>query len=122
MPSPSHATGAPDPLEQWERGAHAGARRLIYGMLAGAQIFYAGSVVVTGVVKLILWWYAAHNRRLLEPETTDAQIRAVTMRGFVTPAVFLISIPFALVHPAIPIVLWISTAMIYGLARLLFRR
>ena len=93
-----------------------------YGMLAGAQIFYAGSVVVTGVVKLILWWYAAHNRRLLEPETTDAQIRAVTVRGFVTPAVFLISIPFALVHPAIPIVLWISTAMIYGLARLLFRR
>ncbi|MCA9705820.1 MAG: response regulator [Myxococcales bacterium] len=52
MPSPSHATGAPDPLEQWERGAHAGARRLIYGMLAGACVVMAPLQVVEGHVSM----------------------------------------------------------------------
>lgn len=92
-----------------------------YGTQISAQIFYAGSVVVTGLVKLILWWYASHNRRLLEPVTTAAQIRAISSRGLVTPLVFLISIPFAFVHPAAPIILWISSGVIYGLIRLLVR-
>ncbi len=92
-----------------------------YGTLASAQIFYAGSVVVTGVIKLILWAYAARGHRLLETETTDTQIRAVTLRGVITPLVFLISIPFAFVHFAAPIVLWCATGIVYALVRLLWR-
>lgn len=92
-----------------------------YGTTAGAQIFYAGSVVVTGGVKLILWAYAARERRLLEGEITAAQIRAVAVRGVITPLVFLISIPFAFVHFSVPIVLWCSTGVVYWLIRLIWR-
>ncbi|MCB0113623.1 MAG: DUF1211 domain-containing protein [Caldilineaceae bacterium] len=91
-----------------------------YGTTAGAQIFYAASVVVTGAVKLILWAYAARGRRLLEEETTRAQIRAVTVRGVITPLVFLISIPFAFVHYSLPIVIWCATGLVYPAVRLIW--
>jgi uncharacterized membrane protein len=92
-----------------------------HGTQMAAQIFYACSIVVTGAAKLLLWGYAAQHRRLLKASTTAAQIRAVTRRGLVTPAVFLISIPFAWIHPAAPIVIWCSAGIVYALALMLFR-
>ena len=48
--------------------------------------------------------------RAVSPE----RLRVLTRRGLVTPLVFLISIPFAFVHFSIPILLWVSTVVVYN--------
>ena len=89
-----------------------------YGLHTVAQIFYAASITVTGITKTILWLYASHKGRLLRPDVTAAQIRDVTLRSYVTPLVFLLSIPFAFLHPAAPIIVWsVAPFILTGLIR-----
>lgn len=88
-----------------------------YGDQPSAQVFYAISVGVTGLMKLILWWYASHNHRLVDPELSSQEIRQIALRGAIVPATFLLSIPFAYVHPLIPIALWCSTPLVSALMR-----
>ncbi|MCW5854272.1 MAG: DUF1211 domain-containing protein [Anaerolineae bacterium] len=64
-----------------------------------AIVFYAASVGVTGLVRALLWWYAASGYRLLDPKTDPAIVRLETERGLVTPLVFFASIlivPFSI--------------------------
>ncbi|MCE7984436.1 MAG: DUF1211 domain-containing protein [Caldilinea sp. CFX5] len=86
-----------------------------YGNHAAAQIFYAGSVVLTGVAHLMLWWYVAYHQYLLA-ETVDTDLlRQKTRRALVTPVVFLLSIPTTAFGPIVPVVLWVLTPLLYWL-------
>lgn len=86
-----------------------------YGNHAFAQIFYAGSVVLTGAVNLLLWQYVAHHPYLLDERVDVRLVRQKTLHGLVTPVVFLISIPVTAFGPVAPVVLWVLTPPFYWL-------
>jgi uncharacterized membrane protein len=72
-------------------------------------IFYALSVSLAGFLATLLWWYVSRNR-LIDPHLTQSQIRRETLRGLVVPAIFLLSIPIALVNPDLAMFSWILIA------------
>jgi hypothetical protein len=45
-----------------------------------------------------MWWYAAHNRRLVDQDIQDHLIRYILMRTFVTPIIFLTSIAISFIN------------------------
>src|SRR3954447_11839145 len=68
-----------------------------YGNHSQAVILYALSVATTGLLATVLWHYATSNHRLVDPDLSLRLIRFYTLRTFSTTAVFLLSIPIALV-------------------------
>jgi uncharacterized membrane protein len=68
-------------------------------------LFYAGAMALAGIASASLWRYAAHARLLVE--TIDSRtIRYMGHRSLVTPAAFLLSIPFAFVDPRVAQAFW----------------
>lgn len=85
-----------------------------YGFHQPAQIFYALSVSVTGFAKVLVWWYASHDRRLVDSNLDAHTIRQVTMRGLIVPVVFLLSVPFTWFGPVLPMAIWLATPFAAG--------
>jgi TMEM175 potassium channel family protein len=67
-----------------------------YGDQPFAIIFYDGVQILTALLKLGLWLYAAGGRRLIAPAVPAAVIRYNTYRSAIAPVVFLLSIGIAL--------------------------
>lgn len=76
---------------------------------------YAGNIILAGIMLNLTWNYAL-SHGLVAPETTRQQCRQITIRQYVTPVVFLISIMVEYLFPKvvlgpytllmIPLVLW----------------
>lgn len=84
-----------------------------YEFSRSAQIFFAMTVVMTGVAKIALWLYASHHHRLIPATMTDQEIRRTTWRSVLTPLAFFLSIPFALLGPTFPIIIWAITPLLH---------
>jgi uncharacterized membrane protein len=67
-----------------------------YGNLPFAVCFYAASVAIAGLMSTLIWLYATYQYRLVDPALDPQVIRYNTIRGLVSVAVFLASIPVAL--------------------------
>lgn len=76
-----------------------------------ATIFYALSMVVTGLVSALLWWYASGERRhLLVAPLTAAELQANRLRSLAAPTVFLVSIAITLWNDDAAKLSWIVLA------------
>ncbi len=75
-----------------------------------AVIFYSACMAAAGLGELMIWVYAAHVKDLLAPGTSRATRRYVTLRLIRTPAVFLVSIPVAVISPSLGAYCWILIA------------
>jgi uncharacterized membrane protein len=84
-----------------------------------AAIFYASVLALTGLVETGLWVYVSKGHRLIAGDLSARDIRMGTMGGLITPVVFLMSIPLALLSPYMATILWF---LIYPLIWLLMRR
>jgi uncharacterized membrane protein len=80
------------------------------GLSAVAVIFYSACMTAAGLGELMVWVYAAHVKDMLVPGTSRATRRYVTLRLIRTPAVFLVSIPVAVVSPSLGAYCWILIA------------
>ena len=80
------------------------------GLSAAAVIFYSACMAAAGLGELMIWVYAADVKDLLAPGTSRATRRYVTLRLVRTPAVFLVSIPVAVVSPSLGAYCWILIA------------
>jgi uncharacterized membrane protein len=60
-----------------------------------ATIFYALTMLITGVVNTLLWWYASSAGRLLNEPLSKQQMLITWLRMLIGPTVFLISIGIA---------------------------
>ncbi len=85
------------------------------GDLASAAIVYAVFVFVTGALSTLLWVYPAHVAHLMAPAVTPAIARYVSYRAAVIPIVFALSIPAALLAPALAWVMWFLSAPIQAI-------
>lgn len=78
---------------------------------AVATIFYALTMVVTGLAGTLLWWYASGNGgRLLAVPLTRSAAWASRLRTLAAPAVFLVSIGVALWNDDAAKLSWIALA------------
>jgi uncharacterized membrane protein len=83
-----------------------------------AVIVYAVSVAVASLASNALWVYATRSRRLVDPKLPEYEIRHVRQRGQLNAAVFLISIPLALISPLVAYAAWVT---VFPLRMLLWR-
>jgi len=74
--------------------------------------FYAASISVAGLVLALLWQYASYHHRLIDRALSPRYINATAIRSFITPLVFLLSIPVAYVSPQLAKYMWISSFVI----------
>lgn len=82
-----------------------------YGDTRYAAIFYAATVGAIGLVWTLIWLYASRGRRLLDPHVPAADIRRYTLNALVTPLVFLLSMPAALINVDAARMMWMLLAV-----------
>jgi uncharacterized membrane protein len=87
-----------------------------------AVIVYAASVAVASLASNLLWVYATRGRRLVDPKLPEYEIRHVRQRSQLNAAVFLISIPLALITPVLAYAAWLSVFPLRMLLRTIHRR
>lgn len=75
-----------------------------------ATIFYALTIIVTGLLSALLWWYAAWENRLVAENVDKTIARRNLLSILTTPAVFLLSIGLTFINPDLGKFSWILTA------------
>jgi uncharacterized membrane protein len=81
-------------------------------------VFFAASMTLTSWALTTTWLYAA-RRGLVRPSLGPDRIRQVTMRALVTSALFILSVPLALLGLPVAVVFWVG---VIPLARALVAR
>ena len=84
------------------------------GGLASATILYAVFGASVALVSTLLWVYATRIGHLISARVTPDLARRVTARSLVVPALFLASIPVALVSVMAAQVIWVVAAPAQG--------
>jgi uncharacterized membrane protein len=84
------------------------------GGLASSTILYATFGATVALVSTLLWVYATRIGHLISVRVTPDLARRVTIRSLVVPALFLISIPVALVSTTAAQVIWVVAAPAQG--------
>lgn len=79
----------------------------VHGDLAFGAIVYAAFIGIASLASAGLWWYATRLGGLAD--VTPALAHAVEIRVLVTPAMFLLSIPAALVSPVLAELVWLAS-------------
>ena len=92
-----------------------------YGDLPAAAIIYAAFGVATGATSTMLWVYPSRIGHLVSAEVSPEVARYVTYRALIIPIVFAVSIPLALIAPALAWLCWILAAPIQALGTRRFR-
>jgi uncharacterized membrane protein len=77
------------------------------GDTTDATVLYALSIAAAGTAASSIWWYASHDRRLLTETISARKAREDRLRGLVTPAVFLLSVPIAYGSPTLAKYSWL---------------
>jgi uncharacterized membrane protein len=77
-----------------------------YAYLPLGVIAYASEVTAIGLSMSALWWYASHSHRLVDEALDPRLIRLMNVRALGGSIMFLLSIPFAFLNPALAIAIW----------------
>ncbi len=91
-----------------------------YGQLATAVVFYAASMAVSGLSLALLWWVAVIRPAKAKSHRAMGQYFALRALGM--SAVFLLSIPLALVNGGYARAAWFAIAPLYVVLGRLFGR
>lgn len=73
----------------------------------GALVF-ACVEATSGLVLAGIWWYA-RSERLIDPSADPRVVQYLTWRIWLTPAAFVVSIPFAVALPEVAQYIWFGT-------------
>lgn len=92
-----------------------------YGQYHLATMLYASIQAITGTILLILWLYVSKNHRLIDVRLSKQMIRFIVNRQLLVIAIFLVSIPIAMINTTVAQVSWIAIAPLIGLMRRAYR-
>lgn len=84
-----------------------------FGDQRSGVAFYALCMAATGVMKTLLWHYAACNFRLIHHRLAPQRIRRLTRRAMIPPLVFSISIVIAAFSPTLAKLSWSAIALVF---------
>jgi uncharacterized membrane protein len=71
-------------------------------------VIYSTLMAATGFTLSLIWLYASSRHRLLDESLSNRAIKRMTIRTFVTPIVFLVSIPASSALGVFTPILWVS--------------
>ena len=69
-----------------------------YGTHRIVVIAFSGVIATTGFVLSLLWWYATHNRKLVDHDMDEHLIKYYLGRIYVAPLIFLTSIGISFIN------------------------
>ena len=72
-----------------------------------AVIFYAGTLIITGIFIILIWWYASSGHRLVDKRLDPLLIREHVERSLIGPIIFLLSIAIAFFQPLVAEFTWL---------------
>lgn len=84
-----------------------------YGNHRSAVIFYALCMIFTGLLKTLLWHYAARNFRLIHRRLSLQRVRRLTRKAAIPPLVFFLSIMLAVYSPNLAKLSWGAIALAF---------
>ena len=84
-------------------------------------ILYASNQVLTGLMLLVIWWYAARGHRLIDKAMERSQIISIALHAVLIPMIFLLSIAIILFRNDYAIFIWLLVIVVEG-ANLIYRR
>lgn len=61
-------------------------------------ISFSGIIAATGFVLSLIWWYATHNRKLVDQDMHDHLVKYYLRRTYVSPLIFLASIGISFIN------------------------
>ena len=71
-----------------------------------ALVAYSLEVAALGISMALIWGYASHHHRLIDPNLEERAIRQINIRLAATPMMFLAAIPFARMGSSAVITVW----------------
>jgi len=80
-----------------------------------AQVIYSGLYLLMATMFVIMWVYASHRKRLLDPGTDDSAIRTVTKQVAIGPVVYLVALGLAFLSAEASLGLCIAVAVFFAL-------
>jgi uncharacterized membrane protein len=86
-----------------------------------ATLLYACEQVATGLMLLVIWWYAAKGHRLIDQTMDRFEIRFFALRALLVPMVFLLSIAIILFRNDLAFYFWLLV-IVLQIADLVYRR
>ena len=85
------------------------------------SLLYALEQVATGLMLLVIWWYAAAGHRLIDTSMSRNEIRFFALRALLVPIIFMLSIAMMLFRNDLAIYVWLLVLVAEG-ADLVYRR
>lgn len=76
-------------------------------------IIYAGTLVITGLVLQLLWWYATSSYRLVDKEIDPKLVRRATRRSLMAPLIYLLAIGISFLSVQISLIFFIVVPILY---------
>lgn len=76
-------------------------------------IIYAGTLVITGLVLQLLWWYATSRCRLVDRNIDPRLVQRATRRNLTAPLIYLLAIGVSLFSVPASLVLFILVPVYY---------
>jgi uncharacterized membrane protein len=76
-------------------------------------IIYGGTLVITGALLQLLWWYATSHYRLVDKDIDPRLIARATRRNLMAPAVYLLAIALSFLNCFISLAIFAIVPLLY---------
>ena len=84
-----------------------------YGAVQTAVVVYAATLVITGVLLELLWWYATRAHYLVDKDLPERVIRLGTIKTIVAPCAYAFSIAVSFLNPKLCVILFVAVPAFY---------
>lgn len=78
-----------------------------------AVIIYGGTLVITGLVLQLLWWYATSGYRLVDRDIDPHLVQRATRRNLTAPLIYLLAIAVSFLSVEISLIIFVIVPVIY---------
>jgi len=78
-----------------------------------AVIWYGGNIAAAAITLQLHWWYATHNRRLVDPGVTDAIVKRLSERLYFSIIVYPVAMVIALFSTTVSLIIYILVPIVY---------
>jgi uncharacterized membrane protein len=82
-----------------------------------STVFYAMVIILINVISAVMWWYAEHNDRLIDPKLSREERRHQMMISLLITGVFALSIGLAFINDDLAKFSWVLAAFTMPLSR-----
>lgn len=96
----------------------------LYGdfyMVPAVVVFYTASLAIAGYMMAIIWLYASHKHRLIDPNLSSDKIKFFTTKILIAPIILSLSIPLVFIHPLLAPISWVLIIVVLILVNRHFR-